>query len=101
MNKIVPVALLFLNFCYAQVMPTVSKEKITVSQYRKVSLLDTIRYKPQFSVSIKPVSKDNGLFPQGKIYRDNFTGRTYFQSGFDRTQVYPKNHVIATQEVDK
>ncbi len=92
MVKILLGTLFFINLCYAQVNPAVSKEKKTGDKYNRLFLLDTIHYKPQFSVSVKPVSNDKDNFPlggrHGKIYRDNFTGRIYFQNGFDRTLIY-------------
>lgn len=82
-----------MNFWYAQVSPSIPKEekkvfkkeeKIGISN--KVYLLDTIEFKPKYSL---PINKDSRPF--GKMYRDNFTGRTYFQNGFDRTVIYSRN----------
>ncbi|AQX86084.1 hypothetical protein ATB97_18810 [Elizabethkingia bruuniana] len=82
-----------MNFWYAQVVPSMPKEEKNklkkeekISKYNKISLLDTIEFKPKYSLPIDKSSR-----PFGKMYRDNFTGRMYFQNGFDRTVIYSRN----------
>ncbi|MDQ8747709.1 hypothetical protein ATE49_19570 [Elizabethkingia miricola] len=100
MNKIISVILFCTSLCYAQVIPAV-KERNIMHNSNHLRLSDSIHYTPGFSVSIKPVSKDNSWFPEGKMYKDNFTGRTYFQNGYDRTQIYPRYLIIKPQGVNK
>lgn len=101
MNKIISVILFCINLFYAQVVPTIAKERKMESNPNQLRLSDSIHYRPQFSVFVKPVSKDNGWFSEGKMYKDNFTGRTYFQNGYGRTQIYPTAPIVKSQEANK
>ncbi|MDV3663257.1 hypothetical protein CMU51_04210 [Elizabethkingia anophelis] len=95
MNKIFFLLLFLINFCYSQIASSVTKEEKTVNKSSKLSLSDTILFKPKFSIPIKSASQDKGWYPfksaRETIYRDNFTGRIYFQNGFDRTLIYSRN----------
>ena len=93
MNRLYYFLIFVMNFWYAQVTPSIPKEEKKVfkkeekiSRSNKIYLLDTIGFKPKYSLPI-----DKGSRPFGKMYRDNFTGRTYFQNGFDRTVIYSRN----------
>ncbi|AJW63124.1 hypothetical protein VO54_01648 [Elizabethkingia miricola] len=100
MNKIISVILFCASLCYAQVVPTTKERKIMYNS-NQLRLSDSIHYRPQFSVFVKPISKDNDWFSEGKIYKDNFTGRTYFQNGYGRTQIYPRSPIVKSQELNK
>ncbi|WP_024566264.1 hypothetical protein [Elizabethkingia anophelis] len=90
MNKLFYLLLFISVFEKAQINKNYELKEIKIDSQKYTPnkiLLDTIIFIPKYSI---PIKQNKNFKPFGKMYRDNFTGRMYFQKGFDRTLIYSK-----------